>query len=395
MFLLVIPMAAWAGLLIYLLASAAPHLSAAGPRRCLPGLFLYMLAMIADRFPSTAVIRRILPTGTVDLLDRVLFVDRFLLAGFVLVIVLALTLLFRYTRFGLATRASAENQKGAVLLGLDPDYIAAVNWMMATVLAVVAMILIGSITLSLDAAQFSLLIVPALAAVLVGGFKSFVLTTVAGLAIGMTQSLMLSWQTDADWLPDIGLQAGLPFLVIIVTMMILAASPRPTWFARPVPLPGSTDAPAPRGDHRRAGGRRVGRPARPQQRLATGHHHHHRLDPDRPLGRARHRLGRNSISLAQMAFAGVAAFALIRWSESAGLPFPLAPLLAAVVAMAVGILVGFPAVRVRGHEPGHRHHRRRLPPWRNSSSSGTGPRRISASADVGRSPMFVDLAIGS
>ena len=49
-----------------------------------------------------------------------------------------------------------------------------------------------------------------------------------------------------------------------------------------------------------------------------------------------------------MAFAGVAAFALIRWSESVGLPFPIAPLLASLVAMAVGILVGFPAVRVRG-----------------------------------------------
>lgn len=347
-FFLVIPMAAWAGLLIYLLVFRPLRTSPPLARVVASlGLFLYMLAMIADRFPSTAVIRRILPTGTVDLLDRVLFVDRFWLAGFVLVIALVLTLLFRYTRFGLATRASAENQKGAVLLGLDPDYIAAVNWMLATVLAAVAMILIGSITLSLDAAQFSLLIVPALAAALVGGFKSFALTTVAGLAIGMTQSLMLSWQTDAEWLPDVGLQAGLPLVVIIVTMMVRGES---------LPSRGSLArfhfpaAPMPR----RPGVSTVALVAIGSVSLLV-------LNSDWRLAIITTTVWTlialsvvlltgwvGQISLAQMAFAGVAAFALIRWSESAGLPFPLAPLLAALVAMAVGILVGFPAVRVRG-----------------------------------------------
>ena len=53
-------------------------------------------------------------------------------------------------------------------------------------------------------------------------------------------------------------------------------------------------------------------------------------------------------SLAQMAFAGVAGFALSKIATDWGIPFPLAPLLAASVAMAFGVVVGLPALRVRG-----------------------------------------------
>jgi branched-chain amino acid transport system permease protein len=54
------------------------------------------------------------------------------------------------------------------------------------------------------------------------------------------------------------------------------------------------------------------------------------------------------ISLAQMAFAGVAGFALSRLATNLGVPFPVAPLLAALLAAAAGVLVGLPALRARG-----------------------------------------------
>jgi branched-chain amino acid transport system permease protein len=54
------------------------------------------------------------------------------------------------------------------------------------------------------------------------------------------------------------------------------------------------------------------------------------------------------ISLAQTAFAGVAGFALARLAGDAGIPFPLAPFLAAAVAGGLGLVVGLPALRVRG-----------------------------------------------
>jgi branched-chain amino acid transport system permease protein len=54
------------------------------------------------------------------------------------------------------------------------------------------------------------------------------------------------------------------------------------------------------------------------------------------------------ISLAQMAFAGVAGFGLGLLAQDAGVPFPVAPVLAAAMAAVVGVVVGLPALRVRG-----------------------------------------------
>jgi ABC-type branched-subunit amino acid transport system permease subunit len=53
------------------------------------------------------------------------------------------------------------------------------------------------------------------------------------------------------------------------------------------------------------------------------------------------------ISLAQLAFAGVSGFTVIRLDEH-GVPFVVAAVLAAGVSMVLGVLVGLPATRVRG-----------------------------------------------
>ena len=57
----------------------------------------------------------------------------------------ALWLLYRYTKFGLATTAVAENERAASAVGLSPDRIAAVNWALGSALAAVAAILIAPI----------------------------------------------------------------------------------------------------------------------------------------------------------------------------------------------------------------------------------------------------------
>jgi ABC-type branched-subunit amino acid transport system ATPase component/ABC-type branched-subunit amino acid transport system permease subunit len=54
------------------------------------------------------------------------------------------------------------------------------------------------------------------------------------------------------------------------------------------------------------------------------------------------------VSLAQLVLAGTAGFLLSPLTENWGVPFPIAPLLAALGAMAIGIVVGLPAVRIRG-----------------------------------------------
>jgi ABC-type branched-subunit amino acid transport system permease subunit len=54
------------------------------------------------------------------------------------------------------------------------------------------------------------------------------------------------------------------------------------------------------------------------------------------------------VSLAQMSFAGISAFMLSHLSQNWGVPFPFSLLIAAAAAVPVGILIGLPALRVRG-----------------------------------------------
>ena len=196
--------------------------------------------------------------------------------------------LFRFTRFGLATRAAAENEKGAIVLGFSPDFLAGANWVLATVIVGVFGIIVSPIT-TLDPISVPLLIVPALGAALLGGFTSFGVTVAAGLGIGMLQVLTVYYSAK-NWfpvesLPAAGVAKSLPFIVIVIAM-----------FARGKSLPE-------RGDHRRRTaalradatprpdpgrlrrGGHVARPVPPRVRLAAGHHQHVGLRGDRALAR--------------------------------------------------------------------------------------------------------------
>ena len=113
------------------------------------GLMLFLLAMAQARFEQGAAVLSIdsvLPTATVDVLGVAVPRDRLLLAGLAVVAAVALAAVYRFTRFGLATRAAADSETGALLTGLWPDALSAANWALASMLATLATILIAPVT---------------------------------------------------------------------------------------------------------------------------------------------------------------------------------------------------------------------------------------------------------
>src|SRR3984885_14365548 len=165
----------------------------------------------------------ILPTTPVTISGLSFPSDRIFFTGIVLLLAIILALIYRYTRFGLATRAGAENARGAALTGISANRVAAQNWVIATVLAGAAGILIAPVA-SLDPTSYTLFIVPALAAALVGRFESFWITAVAGLLIGCFQSEINKLITVWTWLPQQGLSDAVPFIVIIIVMAFRSRS---------------------------------------------------------------------------------------------------------------------------------------------------------------------------
>ena len=54
------------------------------------------------------------------------------------------------------------------------------------------------------------------------------------------------------------------------------------------------------------------------------------------------------VSLAQAVFAGIAGFILGKIALETGIPFPISPILGAIGATILGLIVGVPALRIRG-----------------------------------------------
>jgi ABC-type branched-subunit amino acid transport system permease subunit len=311
------------------------------------GVMLALQAIALLNYSTFAVSSPpILPDTPIQFAGLTVPSDRLYLAGLTVIVGLVLAAIYRFTRFGLVTRAAVENERGAALLGHSASRIAAYNWVLATVLAAAAGILILPIT-TLNPGTYTLFIVPALGAALLGRFSSFSIVVIAGLVIGMLQSELVKLQTVWTWLPQEGLQDGLPFIIIMLTMVVLARRLSARGAISDVHNPA------------------VGRPQRPAITaagcvvvgivallLANGDYRSAIISSlvtacvcfsvviiTGYVGQ---------ISLVQNALAGISAFMVTHIAQSLGIGFPFGLILAALCAVVVGVVIGLPAVRVRG-----------------------------------------------
>jgi len=184
------------------------------------GIMLFLQAAVVLRFGSRAKSADpIFPNDPVDFLGVRVGQDRFWLFGTVAVLTGLLYALFRYTRFGIATRASAENEQFATLLGFNADRQAGISWVLASVLAGGVGILVAPIT-GVTPNLFTVLLISSLGAALLGRMSSFVVAAGASLMLGVIDQELFRVEFEYDWIPDIGLRRALPFLVIALAMVV-------------------------------------------------------------------------------------------------------------------------------------------------------------------------------
>jgi len=175
-----------------------------------------------------------LPTSRVTLWGDVsTTVDRFILLAIACASALVLWLLYRSSKFGLATEAVSESERSAAAIGLSPNRIAMINWALGSAVAAVAGILVVPI-ITLQVTAMTSLVLAALAAALVGDFRSFPIATAAGLSLGIGQTLV------GRYVDQQGLGASLPFLVIIGFLVFRGRSlPLRDHFLRELPMVGN------------------------------------------------------------------------------------------------------------------------------------------------------------
>jgi len=307
-----------------------------------------------------------LPTGSIENflgLDASLGIDRLWVCASAIIMGGIVWALYQFTSFGLATRAADENEKGATLLGYSPQRLALLNWVLSALMAGAAGLLFVGIA-TLNPVNYSLFVIPAVIAALIGNLQSIWLATLGGIGLGVLQSGFVNLANREWWpeaIPANAVNQTVPLIVVVALLFFrgdqlpvrgsLSSKGHP---GAPVATRPFLSAVVPvalcllaiviftRQWEVALTTTLVAIPVMLSLVVITGF-----------LGQ---------ISLAQTALAGVASYALVRLAsdgtkeselqfvvvDGLGLPHWLAMILAVALATVVGLLIGLPALRIRG-----------------------------------------------
>jgi len=126
---------------------------------------------------------------------------------------LGLAAFLRYTSFGRAMRAVSDSPVASSLWGVPVGRVGAVSWMLGSVIAAVAGILITP-SINFDTTSLTLLIIDALAAALIGGMTSLPLTVLGGFVLGLLETY------PTIWIQSIGFPRLVALLVILAVLIV-------------------------------------------------------------------------------------------------------------------------------------------------------------------------------
>ncbi|HYR20574.1 MAG TPA: branched-chain amino acid ABC transporter permease [Myxococcales bacterium] len=137
-------------------------------------------------------------------------------AGCVAVLLVVLTLFFKYARPGIAMRATADSQQVALSMGISVRRIFALSWSIAAVVSAVGGILLATMRGGVDG-SLAILGLKVLPAVIVGGLDSIGGAILGGLLIGVMENL------SGGYLDPVfggGVKEVAPFVALVLILMV-------------------------------------------------------------------------------------------------------------------------------------------------------------------------------
>jgi sulfate-transporting ATPase len=163
---------------------------------------------------TTKFVPGLLPTTPLRITDTlVIGADRLIVLILAVVITVGLAWLIRRTRMGLATLGTAENPIAVEVLGWSSRTLSLANWMLGAALAGLAGLLIAPMN-GISVAGMGQIVYCALAAALIGGFRSFGWTMAGGLVLGIAQAEAVRIRGEVGW------STAIPFIVIVIAILV-------------------------------------------------------------------------------------------------------------------------------------------------------------------------------
>nr|WP_281371990.1 branched-chain amino acid ABC transporter permease [Modestobacter versicolor] len=158
-------------------------------------------------------------SGSVRVGDVGISQNRLIATGVAGVLIIAFFLAFKYSSWGVAMRASAEDGETAALMGIRLGRVSALAWIVAGVLAAVAaLFLVGAPTPGVSAAAYTVAL-RAFPAAILGGLDSTGGALVGGLLIGLAESFAAGYQDQLLFLGR-GFGDVVPYVVMIAVLLV-------------------------------------------------------------------------------------------------------------------------------------------------------------------------------
>ena len=133
--------------------------------------------------------------------------------------VIGLALFFRFSRYGLAMRATALDQETALAQGIKVGVMFAMAWAIAGGLAAIAGTFVAAGNAGMEQTSW-IIALKALPAIIIGGLDSLPGAVIGGLSVGIVEALTATYQPDvAPWLgANFALVA--PYALMFVVLLI-------------------------------------------------------------------------------------------------------------------------------------------------------------------------------
>jgi branched-chain amino acid transport system permease protein len=152
------------------------------------------------------------PFGTTPLFGSLISSHDAGMIGITIVVLLFLYAFFRYTRVGLAMRATAANPESARLVGIRVGWMIALGWGMAAAIGAVAGMMIAPVVF-LEPNMMVFILLYGFAGAVVGGLTSPFGAVIGGFLVGVIENL-------SGFIPDVGQELKLTIALAIIVAVL-------------------------------------------------------------------------------------------------------------------------------------------------------------------------------
>jgi branched-chain amino acid transport system permease protein len=139
--------------------------------------------------------------------------------GLAVVVLAAFFAFFRFSRYGVAMRATAFDQEAAMAQGISARRVFALAWAIAGVVATLAGVMLAAGSGGVEPGK-DIIALAAFPAIILGGLDAPLGAVVGGFVIGLSQSLTSGYQPEHAPFLGSSFDAVLPYVVMVAVLLV-------------------------------------------------------------------------------------------------------------------------------------------------------------------------------